>query len=569
MERPSLIRVLRLGGSFLGSMLWMSSAFSTECPPGLIQRVLHPTSTAAKSKRVLSQTEIDAYENLVFGAYESLPRAQSNGLGLGASRRERDAFLDEKNVDILHLFREVHQDIFDDVDGKVVKDSEGMEVDLFAESPLIGDELRAPVLSAEEIRSRQGAIKELVGDPQVKEALDMWRDKHGVFFGAVTNEGSIINYYRSARQDLSDLESPYAPVRILARARSLETLPKTFEALSRSLEGSSDLRLSQISTEAALLAKSRWLSGIQEKLKSAGFEAGKKDYERAELVEIANLLQEVAKDDVLKQFQFVGEDATRLALLSDVAKQTGWTTYADIYDPKDNKAFVELHEAHNPRVLSKANEQSVANDLALGGLEPNGAIVTGLNAKGKSTTGRTALQLMLLSQLGLPIPAESMKFTPMNLYRHSNPQDAPDKGNSGLVNQAKSLYENVMARANQNSHQLIVLDEVLPGSTQEVRTAAEINFLKRLADTGSLVLVSTHNWGLKSVEDATLTGTPTLAVERPDLFKNLHVTTSFKLQNGPQSSQREMLEEGANALRRAGWPEDWIEDYLRQSGLAP
>jgi DNA mismatch repair ATPase MutS len=232
-----------------------------------------------------------------------------------------------------------------------------------------------------------------------------------------------------------------------------------------------------------------------------------------------------------------------------------WTAFPEILDPAEvGHPILSIVDGHSPRVLEevkKKGHESIANSIELGVDSKRHAIITGPNAQGKSTALRMAGQLLTLAQMGLPVPAQFMKFTPLGLIVYLHPKDNPALGDSLFMAEARELWQGVYRRAARNPFQLIIMDEIAPGTTWQVREDFESVFLQALDQTGILSLTATHNFG-----------TIELGQNAAGPFINLHVD-NYHVRQGHNTDLGPMYAGAAKALRDVGVPEGLIERFLQ------
>ena len=240
--------------------------------------------------------------------------------------------------------------------------------------------------------------------------------------------------------------------------------------------------------------------------------------------------------------------------LAQHANARGWTSFPEILDPKEaGRPILSIVDGHSPRALENAAEgkgKSVPNSIRLGEDSKRHAIITGPNAQGKSTVLRMVGQLVTLAQLGLPVPAQSMRLTPLGLLVYLHPKDNPVQGDSLFMAEARELWHGVHRRAAKDPFQLVIMDEIAPGTIQQVREDFETVVLQALDHTGVLSLTATHNLGTTRLGEA---------AESP--FVNLHAA-DYRLLKGGSSDLRPMYDGAAKALRGVGLPEEVVGRFL-------
>ncbi len=146
---------------------------------------------------------------------------------------------------------------------------------------------------------------------------------------------------------------------------------------------------------------------------------------------------------------------------------------------------LQVTEGHNP-LLALNNGLSVANDFSF----DSGVIkgLTGPNSGGKSTFGRTGIQLQCLGQIGAPVPARSCTLSMADelLYQAQKFNQLSDpEGRFGTeLKETKELFERASNRT------FAIFDELAQGTThQESREVASyiIEGLSRLGISGVLI----------------------------------------------------------------------------------
>lgn len=416
----------------------------------------------------------------------------------------------------------------------------------------IDRDMNAPILDSAEIRSRQEMHQELLKNPTLAAQLKKWTTAHSQmherdnFFYDVRN----MRFESPMRGD----DPKIARTRNLALLKAIARLPEDMAQASASLKGAESKRLRQLewlakqsSENPAFVETCREIQKIVEKEDSNISEE-----ELSHAMQIASGLRRMPtfKNDIL----FIGESLNATAALHDFVVAKGWSHFPTVLN-RDTQVgpILEIEGGHAPRVLSEKGEGSISNKVAVGGSNPSTLIVTGPNAKGKSTYLRMAAQNLLIAQLGLPVPSTEMRFTPMSIYFHLNPKDAPSQNMSLFVKQSQELKDKVYSRVNADPFQLIILDEILPGTIAPIRTAAETVFLRRLTEKKPITLVATHNWGTTSLE-----------AENPSKIRNLHVD-QYHVLPGAQQDYSAMVNGAAEALHAAGWTEAEIADFRKEA----
>jgi hypothetical protein len=143
-------------------------------------------------------------------------------------------------------------------------------------------------------------------------------------------------------------------------------------------------------------------------------------------------------------------------------------------------------------------ERVVVNDLRLG---PEGpiAIITGSNMAGKSTLLKATGMNLVLAQMGGPVEARSMRWTPLVLESDINVRDSLDDGKSYFAVEVERVA-GIVRRAGQGGRILALLDEPFRGTNSAERQAIAMALLAHLRAAGGLYLVATHDLALARLE---------------------------------------------------------------------
>ena len=225
---------------------------------------------------------------------------------------------------------------------------------------------------------------------------------------------------------------------------------------------------------------------------------------------------------------------------------------------EDQPTSVTIEQGHHPHLWQKAKETSQANDISWS-LNIDQAssfyLLTGPNTGGKSTFLRMVATLTLMAQIGAPVPARAMRLTPVSLLTNVIVFDKLDEGKSSFFAQAKRVAT-ILLKAKNERHVLIIMDEILTGTSPEEHTAAEQAIIRSLVNGGSISILSTHDRKLQALEK-----------QIPGVV-NIHVDDrsqdAFKIKLGP-SNYRNAIQ----VMRDAGIPDDICDDaeaYLRRQG---
>ncbi len=243
--------------------------------------------------------------------------------------------------------------------------------------------------------------------------------------------------------------------------------------------------------------------------------------------------------------------------LAEHSLQRQWLTFPEILDPATTgRPVFAINNGHAPRwkeayrdPTKAEGKVSVPNSVELGSNGFRHLVITGPNYQGKSTALRMIAQLMTLAQIGMPVPAEGMTLTPMNLLIYMHPKDDARNSESLYSAEISELWGHLYRAAARNPFQLIILDEIAPGTRQEVREATEETFLKFLDRAGVLTVEATHN-----------NATTNLANPPGSTFSNMHVA-NFRLLPGANNDLTPMFQGATAVQQRALVPPEAIKMF--------
>lgn len=146
---------------------------------------------------------------------------------------------------------------------------------------------------------------------------------------------------------------------------------------------------------------------------------------------------------------------TALALL---AQQPGWC-----FPEVDESLDVEIHAGRHPVVDQAKRGSFVPNSLLLSPDTRLTLLITGPNMGGKSTVMRQTALIVILGQMGAPVPAKAAKWGAVSsLYTRIGAHDAIARGQSTFMVEMSELAH-ILHHADKNS--LIILDEIGRGTS--------------------------------------------------------------------------------------------------------
>lgn len=162
----------------------------------------------------------------------------------------------------------------------------------------------------------------------------------------------------------------------------------------------------------------------------------------------------------------------------------------------DGSLYVEARQLAHP-LLPAAG--TVANDLSIGSSDRI-MLVTGSNMSGKTTFLRTVGVNLLLAQCGAPVCATSFSFTPMQILSSLRISDSLQENTSYFMAELKKL-QRIIHSLQTGQPALVLIDEILRGTNSEDKTHGSEQFIRRLLQYSCLSLFATHDLTLGKLEE--------------------------------------------------------------------
>jgi ABC-type multidrug transport system fused ATPase/permease subunit len=137
-------------------------------------------------------------------------------------------------------------------------------------------------------------------------------------------------------------------------------------------------------------------------------------------------------------------------------------------------------------------------------LEINGwgkiIIITGANMAGKSTFLRTVGVNLLLARMGAPVCAESLRFSPVNIYTNMRTTDSLLKDESYFFAELKRI-KTLLDKLENGERMLVILDEMLKGTNSVDKLNGSRELIRKLLDLKAVALIATHDLKISEMED--------------------------------------------------------------------
>lgn len=140
-------------------------------------------------------------------------------------------------------------------------------------------------------------------------------------------------------------------------------------------------------------------------------------------------------------------------------------------------------------------EKSVLNDFKIG--REQFFIITGANMAGKSTFLRTVSLQIVMANVGLPIRASSVVYSPIKLITSMRTTDSLTDDESYFFSELKRLK--FIVDEVQKDTYFIVLDEILKGTNSTDKAKGSRKFVERLVASKSTGIIATHDLSLCEV----------------------------------------------------------------------
>ncbi len=142
-------------------------------------------------------------------------------------------------------------------------------------------------------------------------------------------------------------------------------------------------------------------------------------------------------------------------------------------------------------------EKRINNDFEIG--PEQFFIITGANMAGKSTFLRTVALQILMSNIGLPVCAESCQYTPIKLITSMRTSDSLGDDESYFFSELKRLKFIVDKIEKENY--FIILDEILKGTNSTDKAIGSKKFVERLVGSRSTGIIATHDLSLCEISE--------------------------------------------------------------------
>jgi DNA mismatch repair protein MutS len=202
----------------------------------------------------------------------------------------------------------------------------------------------------------------------------------------------------------------------------------------------------------------------------------------------------IAAATPLKELSEALSELDLLCSLSKLAQSGSWI-FPEINEGNDFKLVGSRH----PVVDQVLKGSFVANDVELTPKTARTLLITGPNMGGKSTLMRQMAQIILLGQLGAPVPAQEASWGVFHsIFTRIGAHDAIAKGQSTFMVEMVELAH-ILTHANERS--FVVLDEIGRGtSTFDGMSVAHAGLEYLHQRSGARIVFATHYHELTELE---------------------------------------------------------------------
>ena len=158
----------------------------------------------------------------------------------------------------------------------------------------------------------------------------------------------------------------------------------------------------------------------------------------------------------------------------------------------DDEVVLNSKNAGHPLLDPK---KSILNDITIEGGQF--FIITGANMAGKSTFLRTVSLQIMMANVGLPVCAQEVSYSPIKLITSMRTTDSLTDDESYFFSELKRLR--YIVDEIQVDRYFIVLDEILKGTNSTDKALGSRKFVERLVKSNSTGIIATHDLSLCEV----------------------------------------------------------------------
>lgn len=201
---------------------------------------------------------------------------------------------------------------------------------------------------------------------------------------------------------------------------------------------------------------------------------------------------------------------------------------ASIGQTRTTYCFPTLLEGEEPRVSAKnlsslliADQKAVANDVDL---QASTTIITGANMSGKTTWIRTVAGAIILAYAGAPVCAENFSVSKFAVFSSIRVNDDISQGLSTFYAELLRI-KSMIEYSKKNLPMFICIDEIFKGTNEADRVMGAREAIKRLTNSRSITLVTTHDFELCEMPNI-------LNSHFEEYYEGEEIKFDFKLRDG-------------------------------------
>lgn len=159
-----------------------------------------------------------------------------------------------------------------------------------------------------------------------------------------------------------------------------------------------------------------------------------------------------------------------------------------------DKSIVKSIQLGHPLLKS---EKRIDNNFSI--LDNEFFIITGANMAGKSTFLRTVSLSIVMSNVGLPVCAESFEYSPIKLITSMRTSDSLADDESYFYSELKRLK--FIVDTIESDDYFVLLDEILKGTNSKDKAIGSKKFVEKLLGSKSTGIIATHDVSLCELEN--------------------------------------------------------------------
>ncbi|MGR9105821.1 MAG: MutS-related protein [Gammaproteobacteria bacterium] len=191
-------------------------------------------------------------------------------------------------------------------------------------------------------------------------------------------------------------------------------------------------------------------------------------------------------DEVIETYEALGKLDELLSFLRFGQSFGPDAVLAEISEGPRHRMLAE--KVKSP-ILAQKNRSYVPNSIEL--TDERLTMITGPNSGGKTAFCKTIAQIQLLTQIGCPVPAESVTTTVADCLFYQIPEyNSLDEGEGRFGTELQRTKEIFLASSPKS---LVILDELSEGTTYEEKLETSENILDGFRRKKNTTILITHN----------------------------------------------------------------------------